>query len=537
LKTRGQIKAFVEKLRAGEAVFEDEASEGRSKSLGASLSYGFDNAFSEEERKQLALLHFFQGFVDVDALCMMGNPQADRCLPEVRGLTREAGIALLDQIAEIGLLTSHGNGYYSIHPAVPWFFKRLFDQYYPATPGVEEAPSMKASHAFVEAIGRLGNFYAQQYSDGNSDVIGILTAEESNLLHARHLACRHGWWRRVISAMQGLDTLYDHTGRSVEWAQLVNEILPDFVDPNTDGTLPGREDYWSLITQYRVLLAREARQWSEAERLQRLRVDWNRQRAARALTTPQDHRDNTQRNDIRTLAVSLQALGDIQRELGQPECVKSYEESLNLAEVIGDRPVAAICAFNLGSAYLNISALIDLAQAERWYRRSLEMYEEHHRQDRAQCLGQLGRVAFERFLEARKAQQSEEEILRHLTDALQFYNQALELIPSNAVLELGVIHNALGVILDEADDHDSALRHYRESIRYHELRGHVFSAAQTRYSVAIALAQSGRLADAREYAYAALRNFETYGDRAAEQIQKAQRLIELIEQDMQEQGG
>ena len=132
LKTKEQIEAFVARLRAGEAAFADESSEGRSRSLGASLSYGFEQAFREEERKKLALLHLFQGFVDVDVLCAMGDPEAPWCLPEVRGLTREEGIALLDRAAEVGLLTAHGGGYYGIHPALPWFFKGLFERYYPA---------------------------------------------------------------------------------------------------------------------------------------------------------------------------------------------------------------------------------------------------------------------------------------------------------------------------------------------------------------------------------------------------------------------
>ncbi|MEO8497669.1 MAG: CHAT domain-containing protein, partial [Planctomycetota bacterium] len=46
LKTRDQITAFVDQLRAGEAAFDDEASEGRTRSLGASLSYGFEHAFT-----------------------------------------------------------------------------------------------------------------------------------------------------------------------------------------------------------------------------------------------------------------------------------------------------------------------------------------------------------------------------------------------------------------------------------------------------------------------------------------------------------
>ncbi|MCP4607863.1 MAG: CHAT domain-containing protein [Planctomycetes bacterium] len=68
LRSKEDIEKFVEKLRTGEARFKDEKAEGRSTSLGASLSYGFEHAFSEDEQKVLALLHFFQGFVDVDVL-------------------------------------------------------------------------------------------------------------------------------------------------------------------------------------------------------------------------------------------------------------------------------------------------------------------------------------------------------------------------------------------------------------------------------------------------------------------------------------
>jgi len=166
-KTKDEIEAFVAQLRAGEAEIEDEQSQGRAKSLAASLSYGFEHAFNEEERKQLALLHFFQGFVDVDVLRMMGNPEAPWCLPQVRGLTREAGMALLDRAAEVGLLTAHG-GYYSIHPALPWYFKSLFDQYYAQSP----IPNIQSpARAFVEAVGELGDYYHNQYGDGNRDVI------------------------------------------------------------------------------------------------------------------------------------------------------------------------------------------------------------------------------------------------------------------------------------------------------------------------------------------------------------------------------
>ena len=77
-----QIGDFaVMKLRAGTAKFDDEASEGRTRSLGASLSYGFDHAFTEDERKQLALLHFFQGFVAEGTLKRIDGGTPRRMVP------------------------------------------------------------------------------------------------------------------------------------------------------------------------------------------------------------------------------------------------------------------------------------------------------------------------------------------------------------------------------------------------------------------------------------------------------------------------
>lgn len=106
---------------------------GRSKSLGAALSYGFATAFSADERRILALLHHFQGFVDEQVLRAMGKPNIGN-LPELAGLTREQTIALLDRAAEVGLLAALGGGYYRIHPALPWFFRRLYEEFYPPQP-------------------------------------------------------------------------------------------------------------------------------------------------------------------------------------------------------------------------------------------------------------------------------------------------------------------------------------------------------------------------------------------------------------------
>jgi hypothetical protein len=105
------------------------------------------------------------------------------------------------------------------------------------------------------------------------------------------------------------------------------------------------------------------------------------------------------------------------------------------------------------------------------------------------------------------------------------------------VATLSVTHHQLGNIYTEAGDVGRALPHFLEAIRYEERRGNIFGAAGTRFNVAIMLMQADRLEDAWDYATAALRNYETYGDRAVEEIQATRGLIELIEKKIQEQGG
>jgi tetratricopeptide (TPR) repeat protein len=524
IDTPARLHAFVAALHRGEVAFANEESEGRSKSLSASLSYGFDAAFTDDERKVLSLLHLFQGFVDVDALQAMGDPKSDWCLADVHGLTRDRGIALLDRAAEIGLLDAHGGGYYGIHPALPWYFSALFSSDFPDHNG----DASRARRAFAEAMAVLGNYYHSAFQKGRSKVLSLVLAEEDNLLAAWRLARAHGWWDAVIGAMQGLRTLYNATGRGAAWRRLVNDVVPDFIDSESDGPA-GREDHWALVTEYRVGLAREERNWVEAERLQLLRVDWDRQHAQTALVVALDRQDGDQRHAIDMLATSLHRLADIQREQGNPTCAATLREALDLANAIGDTVGQAIYAFNLGHAYLDIGDLRNLDEAERWYRKGLDLRAPDDGLGRGGCVGQLGQIAYERFLDARRANRPVEELARHLGEANQLYERAHKMMPTTAVTERGIIHNQLGNIYDDAGDVDGALHHYRQSIQYADKAGNIFVAGNRRLNVAKTLLAARRLSDARAYAEAALANFRTFGDRAADHVQEAEGLIADIE--------
>jgi tetratricopeptide (TPR) repeat protein len=214
----------------------------------------------------------------------------------------------------------------------------------------------------------LSNYYFNSYEHGTREVIAALRAEEANLLNARSLARQHGWRDALTSAMQGLQVLYGHTGRRAEWKRLVDEIVPDFVGAD-ELPLPGREEQWSLVTQYRVLLAQKARDWSTAELLQRVQVEEQRRRAVALLARPPESLADGEKNTLRTLAVAIEQLGNIQRELGRAECANTYQEAIPLIQQIGDKPEEAVIAFNLGHAYKDLPALRDLDEAERWYKR------------------------------------------------------------------------------------------------------------------------------------------------------------------------
>jgi hypothetical protein len=87
----------------------------------------------------------------------------------------------------------------------------------------------------------LGNADLHAYHAGDRDVIDLMYLEEANRLHAWKLAQAHSWWDDSVDSTQILLVFYEHTGRIVEWIRLVDEVMPHFVDPTTNGPIAGRE--------------------------------------------------------------------------------------------------------------------------------------------------------------------------------------------------------------------------------------------------------------------------------------------------------
>jgi tetratricopeptide (TPR) repeat protein len=536
LTTTEQIQAFVERLRVGEQELEagEDAALGRSRSLAASLSYGFTHAFTDTERAQLAVLHLFRDTIDADALRGMGDPDiaGDDVVPQLAGLTRDTTIALLDRAAAVGLLTPLGGGYYAIHPALPWYFTTLYTTTY-GQPGDPEA--RQSARAYTHSFAELGEYYHRAYLSRGADTIPTLWMEEANLQNALALARRAQHWGDVIGCLQGLRALYQRTGRTGELTRVVDEIAPDFTDPANDHPLPGRENYWAIITELRVRLALEnTRDWTTAARLQRLRIAWERDQAATALATPDTELTSALRGQIRTLAISIQYLGHISHRQDNADCVAYYQEALDLLQRIQDRQAESRHAINFGNVYMTVPGLQDLDQAEQWFRRSLELRASHDRVGQAKSYASLAGVSYERFVGAQRAHQAEAVMRKHINEALDNYQKALNLLPPDDLADLAVIHHQLGRIYGQTADASRALHHFQQSITLYEAHGNIYGAGRVRFDIATLLGNAGRPADALQYARAALHDYERVGPGGTQDADAARARIALLEEDAQQ---
>ena len=500
-----EMAALVARLRAGVGALGADEALGRSQSLSASLSYGITTAFSPEEQAKLGTLYLFQEAVNVDAFVVLGDPGNPYQVPELAGLSRAAAIVLLDRAADIGLLTALGGGHYRIHPSLAFYFRELHDVANPEA-------ARRAEAAYCTAIAALAVNYAE-YHERRAPVLEVLQLEEANLLRARDLAWRAGRFAQAMACMQGLEVLYRDQDRDGEWAQLVDELVPALVEPATGGPLADLYDEWAQLTEYRIGIARDRRDWATAERLQRTLLarytDW----AAAALDAGPGQLSDADRRMVRGVAVAEAELGRILRDQQSLECVAHFQQAAELFGRIADGRAEAQVAADLGLAYQYVSPLRDLGDAERWYHRSLELRDPDDRLGRARILMRLGQVAYERD---------------DLAQAVAPFRQALDYLPSDATTDRAMAHGQLGIVYAGLGELKEAISQLQQAIRHYENAGDRYHAGISRFNVALVLSQAGHHSEALQYARAALRDFEALGA-AADQTAQTQQLIAELE--------
>ncbi len=328
LRGEEQIENFVEAIRSGEqAIVDVDAQQGRDKSLGASLDYGFRNAFREDEQAIVALLHLFQGTVNVQVFRQMANLGV-HSLPEVQGKTDVDFAALLDRAREAGLLTHLRRD----APGITRFILPYPGTCASSSPGATTARGaarpprprcapgsrLSANWATTTAVNSRGQpgCHPTPGAGGGQPAGRAPRRQPQRLVGFRH--------RRHAGPASPLRV----PGPDRRMGRLVAEIAPDYCTADDCARpRPGRRLYPGHGLPRRPgpgPRTRPPRGGRAAGEGRRLEPPAGGGRLALPAAAPLDAE---QRNRIRTLGISVFALGQILREQGSPDCVAAYRGS------------------------------------------------------------------------------------------------------------------------------------------------------------------------------------------------------------------
>jgi tetratricopeptide (TPR) repeat protein len=393
--------ALLQALQAGEVTLRaDDPALGRERSLTASLTYRLD-ALDPLLRQRLGVLGLFQGFVNAGVLTAMSA--ANNAPALLRGLGRDDWWRMLDTAAEVGLLRRVGEGYYTVHPALPWFFHDLLREAFP-----DHLDALERTFAAV--YGAYGHHLFRIFQTNAEGAMALLRVEEGNLMHALRLARQHACWDDVEAILYGLNQLLTTQGRWVEWERLLADVEAEATDSSGE-PLTGRELLWRALLGHREDMASYRRDFDTQETI---------------LHRLKDHYEHT--SDDRNNAVALRRLGMVAQERRQfEEAERWYRQSLAIKGSFGNEHGQAITLHQLGRI---AQERRQFEEAERWYRQSLAITErlgDEHGQ--ATALHQLGRIAEERG---------------NVAEAVQFYERAETLVARlNDPYSLDIVRRSL----------------------------------------------------------------------------------------------
>jgi len=187
-----------------------------------------------------------------------------------------------------------------------------------------------------------------------------------------------------------------------------------------------------------------------------------------------------------------QASGEYNR--GLMGCEKKYIKAYQLYESVGDREKMAQVALGLGRVYLHIRGLRSLSNSRQWYERALDM----SRQEltRAQAYGSLALWEQQYIGEQTTELIVPDELVPHLDRAEELYRKALDLLPENEHISLGVTYKGLALVMERKGAVNEAEEATKKAIREYVFGGDEERAATSRLNLSSMMIHTGRLQDA-----------------------------------------
>jgi tetratricopeptide (TPR) repeat protein len=505
---------------AAMTVFLDGVRSSSADLFGASIETVLRNEFNAAEQALLSLSCLFESNVTESVLDFL-TEQKD---PDKVEMNLNKGpclcTPLLQRAARLGVLASIGAGYYTIHPGLPIHFRRIYSGTY--TPQRQ----LLFDRGFVWIYASIARVFSKHYQSGtthSSDVaLQTLSLNETNLKRALTLARRQARWTDVVSILGGLVVLLRNSGRSGELDRVVNEIALDFVDPVSGAALPGQESFWITIQGYRVDLLTHAHRLSEAERLQTEVV----RRGRELLRIPDKPATAPDESTRSAFANCVLRLATIQKDLGSKECLKTFEEALELAQRIGDTQMEGAVAYQIAGACLQ-PEFQDLDAAGYWLTYALDVTPKEDRIGRGSILTGLGGHAYSQFAANKCPPQ---ELARWLAESIRFLEMALQVLPSGHIESRAACHANLGLAYFSAGGElTRAVNSFQQALSFQESVGEEHQAGVTRLNLARVFHAAGDRNRSLLFAGAALRSFASLAPDAEQDLVEAQDFIENLE--------
>lgn len=370
--------------------------------------------------RDATLVAQFHGYVSVPGL---GSLRDDKDF--------DAAEAALQVMADRGLLTRVGPAIYAIHPGLPVALAAA-ERYEP--PG----------RAFAEAVAETASGWARFAETGRGQAPWL--AEASNIVAARRLASRRGWWPLVLWLLDSVAALGAHGGMSdIARAQVV-AAAADFVDPDTGEPHPGMEEFGPVFLGHLAWVADMEGDRTKVVRLRIADVAHRRAAAAAALSVAPDRRSDDDRAVVRRLAVGLTNLGLAQRERRDQSALDTMTEAAGLARTLGDWRLEALNRLNLGVYWMTVPVPADFDRADAEFAAGYKLAIQDDPPLAGKLMTERGTVHYERALATADPDAARPKFER----AAELLELAVDQRGPDAVLlhQLGQVHRYLGHLKD-----------------------------------------------------------------------------------------
>ena len=495
------IRNFVSGFRDSGSLGENGSVLSDGVSLASSLRYGLREVFTERDRRTLAILYLFRNTVVSSIIGLMGNGRSITTVQQLTDVTEAKSRQTLEAAADLGLLEGPGGGNYRMHPVLPALMADLFIDVF-GPPGSEGARN--ATRSFVESVASMGVNLAHEINRGSAERLGNLLFIEDNIIHARSLAEADELGEAHDRCTDALAILYRYLGFREQWREKIDEFAEATTDPETGRPREGRVKGWFTAAEYQVKTARDNRDWETAERHEQSILDYSNERVADILAADPEVLSESQRREIISHAAHLGTMGQIRREQGYADCLRWFGEALDLQRRMGDVQAQFDSIYNIGEAYRKVPRIRSLDIAEAHFLSCLDVIGPDEQIKSCQVLGELGYIAWQRYLDSGGGRETAGEGRAFLLRSLRYYHAALSVVPTGALQAAATFHNQLGLVYQDLYDYPSAMEHLQQAHRLYQQAGDPLGIGRALSNLAYELLAQDRTEEARPYLVEAL---------------------------------